>query len=288
METGNYKVGDRVCHPTQPQWGPGEVLEISGDGKTTVYFALVGQKTMKGSIRLKAVSGPEASHPLLEHRIRHQNRGAKTRVMAELKNVFLRLYPGGFSDPKYFCDERDYKAAAGQLLARKLDSESLNVLLERAEYAEINHRALSVVNATNLIFPNEKMDLKDGLNRSNGGESFAKALTALLYGHGSFQSRFEYFADVLEHVGAAKWTIATYFPFLAERDKHMLLKPVVTQEAALACDFELNYRSELNWNTYESLLQFCECLRAVIADLNPLDMIDLQSFIWCIGNRNLR
>ena len=61
-------IGDRVKHPTMhEQWGPGEVLAVSPDGKVTVHFALVGLKTLKG-VALEILSGDEASHPLLENR----------------------------------------------------------------------------------------------------------------------------------------------------------------------------------------------------------------------------
>jgi hypothetical protein len=65
----------------------------------------------------------------------------------------------------------------------------------------------------------------------------------------------------------------------------MFLKPDVTKRAAEACNFELNYRPELNWRTYESLLRFNAALRELIADLKPRDNIDMQAFIWCIGER---
>lgn len=49
-------VGDRVKHPTlHEQWGPGEVLAISPEGKVTVLFALAGQKVVKGEKRESGV-----------------------------------------------------------------------------------------------------------------------------------------------------------------------------------------------------------------------------------------
>jgi hypothetical protein len=127
------------------------------------------------------------------------------------------------------------------------------------------------------------MDLKDGLKVEGANRKFAISLNDLLYGADTFEQRFDRFADTLFQMGASKWTIATYFPFLAFPGEHMFMKPVVTQKAAEACDFELNYRSELNWLTYSSLLRFASSLRDVVAKLEPRDMIDLQSFIWVIG-----
>ena len=60
-------VGDRVKHPTlHEQWGPGEVLTVSPDGKMTVAFALGGQKTLKG-VTLEKLEGVAGAHPLLDH-----------------------------------------------------------------------------------------------------------------------------------------------------------------------------------------------------------------------------
>jgi hypothetical protein len=37
------------------------------------------------------------------------------------------------------------------------------------------------------------------------------------------------------------------------------------------------------WWTYESLLCFTKTLEELISDLKPRDNIDMQSFIFCIG-----
>jgi hypothetical protein len=280
----NIAIGDRVKHPTlHDEWGPGEVLAVQADGKAVVHFALVGQKTTKGVAYIK-LSGPEAEHPLLDGRIRKKQRRT-SKPIDELREAFLRLFPGGFKDPEYLRTERDYKLDAAKKLKELLGASRMKSLLAEGDYGQVCKNALAVVNATNLVFPNEKMDLKDGISDPSGAEDFASSLNDLLYGEEAFEARFEAFAHTLERIKAAKWTIATYFPFFAFPKEHMFLKPIVTQRAAEACGFELNYRPELNWKTYETLLKFSETLRGLTADLKPRDMIDLQSFIWCIGER---
>ena len=118
---------------------------------------------------------------------------------------------------------------------------------------------------------------KSDLNK----QLFSERLYGLLYGEGALESRFNAFADCLGEIGSAKWTVLTYFLFIAFPSEHMFLKPVVTQRAAEVCGFELNYRSELNWLTYSKLLEFSQYLFKALAELNPKDMIDVQSFIWC-------
>ena len=65
-------------------------------------------------------------------------------------------------------------------------------------------------------------------------------------------------------------------------DEHIFLKPTITQHAADICAFEINYRPELNWLTYKSVLEFANYLKESIKKEKPRDMIDIQSFMWCI------
>ena len=98
--------------------------------------------------------------------------------------------------------------------------------------------------------------------------------------------RFERHVDVLEGIDAAKWTIATYFLFIVYPDQYMFLKPTVTQNAADISGFEINYRPGLNWYTYKSVLSFANYLKAELVELAPRDMIDVQSFMWCIAPKS--
>jgi hypothetical protein len=274
-----FAVGDRVAHPARPEWGPGEIIAVSGESKYTVYFALIGQKLLKG-VPLVRLTGPESSHPLLENRIQREKRGgAKTRSLLQMKESFLRQFPGGFEDPKYVKNERTYKVAASKLLKETMSAEELSRLQNASDHTEVCRRAFAVVSRTNLVSPNEKKDLSEGM-KGEGVVHFSRALANLLYGSSSARDRFEQFAKMLEGIGAAKWTIATYFRFLAEPETEMFLKPEATKAAAEACGLELNYRPDLNWRTYESLLAVSAFLKEAIADLRPRDMIDVQGFVW--------
>lgn len=273
-----FAVGDRVGHPARPEWGPGEILAVSGESKFTVYFALIGPKLLK-NVALVRLTGPESSHPLLENRVRSGKRGAKSRSIVQIKESFLRQFPGGFEDTRYVKYERAYKVAASELLKQTLAPEELRLLLGAGDHAEVCRRALAVISRTNLVFPNEQMDLREGMT-GEGSALFSRGLADLLDGSSSSRDRLERFWKMLEGVGAAKWTIATYFHFLAEPETQMFLTPEATKAAAEACAFELNYRPDLNWRTYETLLAFSAFLKEAIEDLQPRDMIDLQGFIW--------
>ena len=146
--------------------------------------------------------------------------------------------------------ERDYKIEAHELMLRLLNKSEYDKMLESEEYEEICSRALKIVNKTNLIFPNEKMALKDGLKSAENKKMFAVSLFQLLYGQSELSERFSIFAATLYSIEAAKWTTQTYFLFITYPDKYIFMKPSVTQSAADAFAFELNYSTEINWNSY--------------------------------------
>ena len=111
------------------------------------------------------------------------------------------------------------------------------------------------------MFPNEKMSLIDGLKNLPVQQKFGQALYDLLFGDDALERRLMSFCRVLVAIGSAKWTVATYFPFIMYPDEYMFLKPIVTSKAADICAFELNYKSDLNWVTYEKLMEFSQYLR---------------------------
>jgi hypothetical protein len=206
-----------------------------------------------------------------------------TKACRSRKNNFLSAFPEGFFGKKFLEEERNYKVQAHELARSLLNTDVLESFIEEQNFDEICRRALKVVNATNLIFPNEKMALKDGLQNSDAARQFCTTLAGLLYGQDALELRFQSFIASLEEMGADKWTTATYFLFFIHPSEYVFIKPTVTQHAAQLCGYEINYRPQLNWKTYRSVLDFSEYLRSELADLKPRDMIDVQSFMWCIG-----
>ena len=119
--------------------------------------------------------------------------------------------------------------------------------------------------------------------RSARKEQFGVALHSLLHGKDKFELRFWRFAFVLQEIGAAKWTIATYFPFLMYPDQYQFIKPNYTKNAARICAFDIKYATKLSWQTYKGMLAFSNYLRKELDDLKPRDNIDVQSFMWAIA-----
>jgi hypothetical protein len=283
----SLKKGDRVRHPTKAEWGLGEVLTDSNGEKVRVFFVGVGvgEKTLSLThVTLDCIPKDEAAHPLLDNlRVPAESGRMRYRSLPESIERFLERFPHGFYGDRFAAEEREYKVRAHQLAQDLLSQGALARLLSVNDDGEVCRRALRVANATNLIFPYEKMALKDGLASPAHQHAFATALFHLLYGHGDLQPRFERYADILAGIGAAKWTIATYFQFIVYPDEYVFLKPTVTQNAAEISGFAINYRSDLNWLTYASVLTFAQYLKKELAGLKPRDMIDVQSFMWCIA-----
>jgi hypothetical protein len=279
-----YKKGERVKHPAQEDWGLGEVLEDSSAKKVRVFFVEAGHKTLSlKHVELITVEGDQANHPLLDNLAEVSSSGEiEYKSLSQSVEGFLRMFPKGFYKQRFITGERKYKEKAHSLALELLSAETFLDLLRKAEHDEISKRALKVVNATNLIFPNEKMALKDGLQTTEGRKEFSARLYDLLYGKSELKERFMAFSKMLQDIEAAKWTTATYFLFIFYPDRYMFLKPTNTKNAASLSAFQINYRSDLNWLTYKSVLDFSEYLKSQLWQLKPRDMIDVQSFMWYI------
>ncbi|MBY5944660.1 DUF3553 domain-containing protein [Photobacterium rosenbergii] len=280
-----YKKGDRVIHPKKEDWGLGEVLENSNDATVRVFFVGVGEKILSLQyVQPIKVEGIEAKNIVLDNlKIRKTTSGIKYQSLPKSIQFFLEEFPDGFYGEKFIEYERDYKDKAHSLASELLGKESFIGLLNSNDYSEIVKRALKVTSATNLIFPNEKMSLKDGLQSHEAKQKFSHVLYSLLYSEEELENRFVAFSKVLEEINAAKWTTATYFLFIVHPDKYMFVKPTITQYSSELCGYEVNYRPQLNWLTYKSVLDFSEYIKSEISKLKPRDMVDVQSFMWCIA-----
>jgi hypothetical protein len=205
------------------------------------------------------------------------------------RRKFLRFFPDGFQDETYIDWERGYKAAAHQAWEESLGRFEMRSLIKKGAFAEVANRAARFEGKTNLLFSFEKMALRDALKPPEGAEAFANGLYALLHGKGSERQRFEHWTLTVgalprRQTRVLTWPLVTVFGFIAQPEKHIFLKPNVTRIAAREYGFEFDYRSKPNWETYASLLQFAETVRADNADLRPRDLIDLQSFLWVQGS----
>ena len=205
------------------------------------------------------------------------------------RRKFLRMFPGGFSDPTYIDWERDYKWCASQQWQERLGAAAFADRLARGDFAGIAHDAIAIEARTNLLFSFEKMAVRDAVKTEASAKAFAKGLHDFLQGLGPLAARFDRWCEVLARLPCRQtrvltWPVATVFGFIAQPETHFFVKPNVTREAAKSYGYALEYQSRPDAQSYAKLLAFAERVRVDTATLRPRDMIDVQSFIWVQGS----
>ena len=218
---------------------------------------------------------------------------ARAQGPLRCRRRFLAIFRRGFRDETYVEFERGYKEAASEAWREQLGQRRYRDLLLRRQHAEIAAQAVRIESRTNLLFSFEKMALRDAVRSPDGARAFARGLYDLLHGRGDAKHRFERWCDVLatlprRQTRVLTWPVATVFGFIAQPDRHIFRKPMVTRIAAQEYGVELRYRSRPEWATYASLLELAARIRRDLRDLRPRDMIDVQSFIWVQGSEEYR
>ena len=192
------------------------------------------------------------------------------------RSRFKEFFPDGFGSVCFDERERNYKLAAKS----KLDS--LASLEKALDGKGLGPAILSVYQATNLLSPFEKTRLQP-LLRGPDADLFVQ--TAARFALGEIAPALKVMDNLLAKYDNAKWTVVTYLPFLWRPDLHMFLKPVVTQDFAdrVGHSFVQDYSAQLDGDVYESLLDLMGTTKRELATLHPRDNIDLQSFVWVVG-----
>ncbi|MGH7388915.1 MAG: hypothetical protein ACREM3_05585 [Candidatus Rokuibacteriota bacterium] len=215
------------------------------------------------------------------------------RSISQAVEEFTRRYPKGFLDAAYIGDrragERAYKWSAHELWSTTLGTAEARHLVEGGRVDEVVRRALVIEGRLNLLFPTEKAALRDGLRDSKLPLDYFKALYALLDAADVSRDLFNAYIGALERLPSHgktpinRWPILTLFPFIAEPARFMFLKPGITTDCADRLAFDLGYESRLNWVSYERLLVMSRLLLDRLRPLGARDFIDVQSFMWLIG-----
>jgi hypothetical protein len=214
---------------------------------------------------------------------------AKADRALQCRRKFLRFFRKGFSDPTYLDWERTYKAEAHSRWEDALNANAFRARLLDGAYDAIAAAAVRIESRTNLLFSFEKMALRDAVKSPAGARMFAEGLYAFLHRAGDPESKFTAWCQIVAQLPRRQtrvltWPVLTVFPFIAQPDQHVFLKPTVTRIAAKAYGFPFEYQSRPVWATYKSLLDFAATVRRDVHDLKPRDMIDIQSFIWVQGS----
>ena len=117
----------------------------------------------------------------------------------------MHFFPNGFGSLGYAGEERNYKLKAKE----KLDAVAP---LQKALTADgLGEAVLSAFRGTNLLSPFEKTRLQDVL-RGPMADPFIRG--AAKFASGSLETGLAEMAHALKPHDGAKWTVATYLPFL--------------------------------------------------------------------------
>lgn len=277
---------DIVRHKSRKEWGLGKVLNVSSNGEVEVYFLEAGLKKLSLKVAvLEKVTGPEANHPRLTNL---DPSGKEEALSVETAiEIFLGKFPEGFNDPLYFEQERNYKLNTARLCHELLSKGSLESLLHSASDSAWS-AARKVLASSNMLSTFETIKLNDAMKGVAAAKQFGKELNALLYGEQELKSRFEAFVRFLDEHELAKWPVATFFLFFQFSKDQMFVKPTVTQALADAFRFQLGYRPHPNWTTYKQVLDLAGVIDSELRskgtpELEPRDMIDVQSFMWAVS-----
>src|SRR5688500_9260692 len=219
--------------------------------------------------------------------IRHQSAVPASVVRCRAK--FLRFFPGGFADETYVDWERGYKWEAHKRWVAALGPSDFRSMLRARRFGDIAAQAVSIESKTNLLFSFEKMALRDAVKPPEGAQAFAEGLYEFLHSRAGDERRFEQWCEVVGQLPRRQtrvltWPVVTVFGFIAQPERHMVLKPNVTRGAGGEYGVEFEYASRPNWNTYASLLACGARVMRDQRDLKPKDMIDAQAFIWVQGS----
>ena len=215
----------------------------------------------------------------------------RNTAAARCRRKFLRFFPGGFRDETYIAWEREYKWETHERWEETLSREEFRRLLDERQFSEVARRAARVEQRSrhSMIFSFEKMALRDAIKSDEGSRAFAEGLYEFLHGPLGIEQRFERWVEVVaalprRQTRVLTWPLVTVFGFIAQPQVHLFLKPTVTRAAAKRYGFDFRYKPRPSWETYASMLRFADVVRHDLADLQPRDMIDIQSFIWVQGS----
>jgi hypothetical protein len=213
------------------------------------------------------------------------------RARTRARQTFLQIFPGGFRDPRYLSMERDYKVDAHQRWRSEIGGKrAFRQALDDGRHQEIAASAVRIESTRPLLFSFEKMALRDAVVRSEeGAVRFAEGIYDWLHGPGTEAQRFDRWVETVRSLPrrqnrVASWPVVTVFGPIARPRVHLFVKPVTTRRAAEAFGFDLPYRSTPDWSTYGAVLELADVVRAELADLEPRDQIDIQSFLWVLGS----
>jgi hypothetical protein len=280
-----------VKHTKKQEWGVGEILETNGY-KITIDFINAGVKLLNSKIALlEEILDEGEITKYKEDKLLCTLNNKKTKKISVKENfpvedliqIFLSVYPEGFTDSNYIENERKYKENMINEFKINLSKEKLSQSLVEKNYSELAEVSKKLISASKNIHSIEKTNFRKAISKKENQERFIKSMHDLFYTDTkSEEERFIDFKDCLESLNCNKWTIITYFMSMLNPERYLFLKPKISKKSAEIFAFDINYNMTPNWNTYFKFLKFAEISKKNIEFLNPRDYVDIECFMWII------
>jgi len=284
-----FKKNDFVTHPKKPKWGVGIITEDQYNDDVSVFFENNPRNVIlkQPLALLSKTDDPGSSQLFLENcLVGKAHNGTPDREPFSSKvSTFLTSFQGGLHGPVLEKTEREYKQAAHEEFLLLLNQDEFQKLIESDNWTKLADR-IKRCHTINLLSKFEVIKFSDALKNPDAQKDIALGLFDFLYGDELLPNRFMNYAKTLSYYECDKWPTITLPLFLSSPDKYMFVKPTVTQEAANNRGFDIQYSSDLNWNTYQQVLLFSKDLFQRLngygnSQLAARDMIDVQTFMWC-------
>lgn len=205
---------------------------------------------------------------------------ARWLTLDEVIAQFLGSHPEGFSA------EAPGRAAtwraAQRLYAETLGGGEAERLLDAGNLRECVKRVLRVAKAVSSLHGEEERDAaEDAFGDDDATRRFLRALFELLAVPSPSRPRFDKLhaaSTGLPVSPSARWLLVTLFPFLGRPDRHPLLRPGSTREAAERLGFDLRFDESPNWTTQAALRAHAARLLEALAPSGAKDFIDVEVF----------
>jgi len=200
---------------------------------------------------------------------------------------FLAMFPEGFVDPAYVGDGKGKRAwrwrAAREVCADAFGKGEGERLVADGDIKELVKRVLKIEKLIAPLHPPADTDaVKEAFADEETTRPFFGALVELLSVPSPGRARFEKLfaaAQDLPVEPAQQWLVATLFPFLASPERHVVLRPKATCEAAERLGCDLRYDAAPNWATYAALRTLSTQLLEKLKPNGAKDFIDVECFL---------
>lgn len=214
----------------------------------------------------------------------------------EAVSRFLEAYPKGFANPLYTGDGKGRQARPARIrrahtaFVEAFGNGEGERLLAADDVAKLVTETLAIEKLAGANQAGaDKATLSGGLEDAAVAKPFFTALFETLAAATPERAGFEALAAAVAAFPAEEssrgWQLVTLLPFIAQPERHMLLRPKLTSQAAHRLGLELRFAADPNWTTYSTLLKSGEQLLEKLRPIGAIDLIDVESFLTVVTTR---